>query len=130
RKRLSPLIYSIRTLSREPLLSLTLVALLGFGIAASTTIFTVIDQVFFAPLPYDDPARIVMLWETNPKFPVPAGSHIPAARDNFDAWRRDARNFEAIEAYQQASNNLTGNGNPEHVNVARCTAGFFSMLGV
>lgn len=130
RKRLSPLIYSIRTLSREPLLSLTLVALLGFGIAASTTIFTVMDQVLFAPLPYRDPARIVMLWETNPKFPEPAGSHIPAARDNFDAWRRDARSFEAIEAYQQASNNLTGLGNPEHLNVARCTAGFFSMLGV
>ncbi|HJU10015.1 MAG TPA: ABC transporter permease, partial [Candidatus Binataceae bacterium] len=130
RKRLSPLIYAIRTLSREPLLSLTLVALLGFGIAASTTIFTVMDQVLFAPLPYRDPARIAMLWETNPKFPEPAGSHIPAARDNFDAWRKDTRSFDAIEAYQQASNNLTGLGNPEHLNVAKCTAGFFSMLGV
>jgi putative ABC transport system permease protein len=130
RKRLSPLIYSIRTLSREPLLSLTLVALLGFGIAANTTIFTVMDQVLFTPLPYRDSGRILMLWETNPKFPEPAGSHIPAARDNFDAWRRETRNFEAIEAYQQASNNLTGLGNAEHLNVARCTAGFFSMLGV
>lgn len=130
RKRLSPLLYSIRSLSHEPLLSLTLVALLGFGIAASTTIFTVMDQVLLAPLPYRDPARIVMLWETNPKFPEPAGSHIPAARDNFDAWRRDTHSFEAIEAYQQASSNLTGLGSPEHLNVARCTAGFFSMLGV
>jgi predicted permease len=129
-KRLSPLIYSIRTLSREPLLSLTLVALLGFGIAASTTIFTVMDQVLFAPLPYRHPGRIVMLWETNPKFPEPAGSHIRVARDNFDAWRRDTRSFEAIEAYQQGSTNLTGLGNPEHLNVAKCTAGFFSMLGV
>ena len=130
RKSLSPLLYSIRTLSRERFLSLTLVALLGFGIAAGTTIFTVMDEVLFAPLPYRHPARIVMLWETNPKFPEPAGSHIPVARDNFDAWRRDTRSFEAIEAYQQASTNLTGLGNPEHLNVAKCTAGFFSMLGV
>jgi putative ABC transport system permease protein len=124
------LIYPIRTLSREPLFSVIVVLLLGFGIAANTTIFAVIDQVLLGSLPYRDPARVVMLWESNPNQPQPAGSHIPTSRDNFDAWRKESHSFEAMEAYQRTSFNLTGLHNPERLDVAKCTPGFFPMLGI
>jgi putative ABC transport system permease protein len=124
------LIYPMRTLSREPLFSVIVILLLGFGIAANATIFAVIDQVLLGSLPYRDPARVVMLWESNPNQPQPAGSHIPTSRDNFDAWRKESHSFEAMEAYQQTSFNLTGLRNPERLDVAKCTAGFFPMLGI
>src|SRR5882724_4531554 len=127
---LASLLRSVRTLAREPVFSLSTVLVLTLGIAANTTIFTVIDRILLSSLPYRDPARVVMLWESNPNQPQPAGSHIPAARDNFDSWRRDARSFEAIEAYQIATYNLTGLRDPERLNVARSTTGFFSLLGV
>jgi putative ABC transport system permease protein len=124
------LIYSIRTLSGEPLFAVIVVLLLGFGMAANATIFAVIDQVLVGSLPYRDPTRVVMLWESNPNQPQPAGSHIPTSRDNFDAWRKESHSFEAMEAYQQTSFNLTGLRNPERLDVAKCTSGFFSMLGI
>ena len=129
-KFLVSLLHSVRTLFREPVFSLAVILVLALGIAANTTIFTVIDQILLDSLPYRDPARVVMLWESNPNQPQPAGSHIPAARDNFDSWRKDTRSFEAIEAYQIATYNLTGLRDPERLNVARSTTGFFSLLGV
>jgi putative ABC transport system permease protein len=129
-ERLSPLFFAGRALCREPFFSLTVVVVLALGIAANTTIYTVVDQILLSSLPYRDPARVVMIWESNPNQPQPAGSHIPAARDNFDAWRSDSHSFQAIEAYQQSGYNLTGLRNPERVDVARSTAGFFPMLGV
>src|SRR5882672_7704491 len=129
-KFLGSLLHSVRTLSREPVFSLAVILVLALGIAANTTIFTVIDRILLNSLPYRDPARVVMLWESNPNQPQPAGSHIPAARDNFDSWRRDTRSFEAIEAYQLVTYNLTGLRDPEGLDVARSTTGFFNMLGV
>jgi putative ABC transport system permease protein len=129
-KVLFSLSYSIRTLLREPVFSLIVVLILALDVAANTTIFTVIDHVLLSPLPYRDPSRLVMLWESNHNQPQPAGSHIPAARDNFDSWRKDSHSFQALEAYQQTTYNLTGMRNPEHLDVARSTAGFFTLLGV
>jgi putative ABC transport system permease protein len=129
-KAFSPLFYAARSLSRERVFSLIVILVLTLGIAANTTIYTVIDQIILSSLPYRDPARVVMVWESNPNQPEPAGSHIPAARDNFDSWRKQCRSFEALEGYQQTSYNLTGLRNPEHLDVARTTAGFFRLLGV
>ncbi len=129
-KFLGSLFHSVRTLAREPVFSLVVVLVLGLGIAANTTIFTVIDRVLLSSLPFRDPARVVVLWESNPNQPQPAGSHIPAARDNFNSWQREARSFEAMEAYQRATYNLTGLHDPERLDVARSTAGFFFLLGV
>ena len=129
-KALSPLVYAARTLWREWFFSLIVVLILTLGIAANTTIYTLIDQIILSSLPYRDPDQIVMLWESNPNQPEPAGSHIPAARDNFAAWQKQAHSFTAIEGYQQVSYNLTGLRNPEHLDVARSTTGFFRLLGV
>jgi putative ABC transport system permease protein len=129
-KLIFSLSYSIRTLLREPVFSLIVVLILALGISANTTIFTVIDHVLLSPLPYRDPSRIVMLWESNSNQPQPAGSHIPAARDNFDSWRKASHSFQALEAYQQTTYNLTGLRNPEHLDGARSTAGFLGLLGV
>ncbi len=129
-KLFSSLLYAARALAREPVFSLIVVLVLALGIGANTTIFTVIDQILLSSLPYRDPASLVMLWESNPNQPQPAGSHIPTARDNFDSWSKENHSFEAMEAYQQVSYNLTGLRNPEQLDIARSTAGFFPLLGV
>src|SRR5580765_6387124 len=123
-KLVSSLLYVGRKLSREPVFSLIVILVLALGIGANTTILTVIDQILLSSLPYRDPAGLVILWESNPNQPQPAGSHIPTARDNFDSWKKESNSFEAMEAYQQASYNLTGLRNPERLDVARSTAGF------
>jgi putative ABC transport system permease protein len=129
-KLFASFLYAARTLVREPAFSLIVILVLALGIGANTTIFSVIDQILLNSLPYRDPAGLVILWESNPNQPQPAGSHIPTARDNFDSWKKESNSFEAMEAYQQASYNLTGLRNPERLDVARSTAGFFPLLGV
>src|SRR6266849_4375083 len=57
-KFLGSLFHSVRTLAREPVFSLVVVLVLGLGIAANTTIFTVIDRVLLSSLPFRDPARL------------------------------------------------------------------------
>jgi len=125
-----PLRYSVRALLREPTFALIVILVLALGIGATTTIFTVIDQVLLSALPYREADRLVMIWESNPAQPEPAGSHIPTARPNLDRWRRDNQSFAQIEAYRLGGFNLTGLPIPEHVDSAVSTSGLLSMFGV
>ncbi len=121
--------YSLRSLLRDPAFALIVILVLSLGIAVNTTIFSLIDQLVFNPLPYKDPSRLVMLWESNPSIGEPAGSRVPAAWSNFAEWRNQSQSFEAIEAFEVAGYNLTGLGTPEHLTAARATGGYFQMLG-
>jgi predicted permease len=56
--------YSIRQLRRNPLFSFLVISMLALGIAAPTTMFTVVKQVLLRDLPYGEPAGIVEIRET------------------------------------------------------------------
>jgi Flavivirus envelope glycoprotein M len=58
-----------RGLLRSPGFTFTAVATMALSIGAITTMFGVIEAVLLRPLPYHDPARLVMLW-----FAVPSRS--------------------------------------------------------
>src|SRR5580765_5173066 len=94
--------YSLRSLARDPVFTTVVILVLSLGIAANTAIFTVVDQVVLNPLPYRDPARLAMIWESNPSLGEPAGSRVPAAWSNFTEWRNQSHAFEAIEAFERA----------------------------
>ena len=71
-------------LRRSPLFTLTVVLTLALGIGANTAIFTVVNSVLLRPLPFDDPARLVAIWDTyQPNFPKLGVS--PA---EYDQWAR------------------------------------------
>lgn len=59
--------YALRALKRQP--SFTLIALLTLtltlGIGTNTAISSVIKAVLLNPLPYEDPERVLVLWEVN-----------------------------------------------------------------
>ena len=91
--------YALRTLARSPGYALTAVATLALGIGANTAIFSVIQAVLLAPLPYPDSGRLVAL------------EHNVSAPELSDL-RTRTRSFAALGGASPMTYDLTGVGEP------------------
>lgn len=117
--------FGARQLRRNPGFTVAAVLTLALGIGANTAIFSVVQGVMLAPLPFSQPDRLVAIWESHPHAP-----HVWISYPNFQDWRRDARSFEQMVAFAWQGSDVTSPGTPEHVNGMFMSAGFFSTLGV
>jgi putative ABC transport system permease protein len=118
--------YGVRTLAKNPVFSLVVIATLALGIGANVAIFSVIDAVLLEPLPYIHPGQLVFMSENEPKAGVSgAGMSWPA----YIQLRDHNRSFSAIAGLATHSLTLTGNGEPTEVSTVSVTADFFSLFG-
>src|SRR5215468_7220145 len=121
---LQDLRYGARMLVSNPGFTLMAVITLALGIGANTAIFSVVRAVLLKPLPYTDPERLVMVWESNAK----TGGEFDVRMSNFLAWRDDQQVFTQLAAFQYQDFNLSGGDSPERIQGAvlttrRCRAG-------
>lgn len=122
--------HALRALMRVPAFSVVFVLILALGIAANTTIFTLVDELLLHPFPYSNPEQLVMIWQSNPALGGITAKRVPATWVDFEAWRAQNHSFEAMEAFQvNVGYNLTGRSVPEHLTAARATPRLFQMLG-
>ncbi len=121
--------YAVRALSRSPALAVTAVTTLALGIGANAAIFSAVSAVVLHPLPFDEPDRLVMLWEENPEYHWYQQTAAPA---NMLDWRERVAAFQDVAAYSDFANDgtLTGAGEPRLLSAALVTGNFFSVLGV
>ncbi|MGH9395867.1 MAG: ABC transporter permease, partial [Terriglobia bacterium] len=122
---LQDLKFGLRMLARNPGFTAVAIITLALGIGANTAIFSVVEGVMLAPLPYAHPNRLLKVYESNPHFIKMSISYL-----NFKDWQRDARSFESMAAYRWQDFNLASPGTPAHVNGKTVSGGFFSTLGV
>jgi hypothetical protein len=115
---LSDLRLALRSLRKTP--GFTLVAVLTFGlcVGANSAIFSLVNSVLLRPLPYHDPAKLVLVWESAPFFGV---QDSPVAPASYFDWKVRARSFVEMGALEDASYRLTGDGEPEVVHGAPLT---------
>jgi len=118
--------WALRGLRRRPMFTSVVVATLALGIGANSAIFTLVSADFRAPLPYRDPGRLVLLWETQPQ----SQGETTVAPGNYFAWNEHARSFAAVAAYNVDVADLSGEGPAERVAASVVTPDFFSVLGV
>lgn len=121
--------YSLRSLRRSPALATTCVLVLALGIGANAAIFSAVKAVLLDPLPYNDPGRLVALFEAGV---VKGDVHDEPAPANFYDWQRESESVEDIAAYGGISGNLSGLSGrlPEHVQGVFCSSNLFRTLGV
>jgi predicted permease len=117
--------FGLRMLRKNPGFTTVAVLTLALGIGANTAIFSVVNGVLLAPLPYRQPDRLVAVWETDPRFPL-----VGASYPNFLDRQREARSFEQMAALAQQAYDLAAPGSPEHIDGEEVSAGLFSTLGV
>jgi hypothetical protein len=105
--------HAARLLHRAPGFTTVSVLTLGLGIGACAAIFTVVYSVLLAPLPYDDPERLVQVWQVNPK-----GGGSQFSDPNFADLRDQARSFAALAQYSEARSPVAGLRVPLRARVA------------
>jgi len=117
--------YGLRVLMSKPGFTAIALITLALGIGANTAIFTVVNAVLWQRLPYQDPERLVIVWETIPKIGLTENTPAPF---NYTAWREQSQVFEQLAAWQIQLANLTGAGEPEQLPGQRVSASFFPLL--
>lgn len=122
---LTDLRYSVRAMLRTPAFTGIAVLTLALGIGANTAIFGVVRYVLLRPLPFPEPERIVELNETRTGRDVQASF----AHANFWDVRDMNRTLASVGAITWNSMTLGGAADPERVNVAYVSVGFFETLG-
>ncbi len=117
--------HALRALTRTPGVTVATSLLLALGVAATTTLFAFVDAVLLRPLPYDQPDRLVMMWESNVALDRLRAGPSPA---NVIDWvaRNDA--FDAITASMTVSATLRGGDGGTPVTGVHVTSGFFDVF--
>jgi predicted permease len=115
---------ALRALVRAPGITLGMALLLGLGVAATTTLFAFVDAVLLRPLTYDQPDRLVMIWESNVDQDRLREGPSPG---NVLDWvaRNDA--FDAITAMMTVSATLRARDGGTPVTGVHVTRGFFDV---
>jgi len=115
--------YAFRQLRKSPGFTAIAVLTLALGIAATTAIFSVVYGVLLRPLPYNDPNRIVSIFEVTPK-----GTWNRLADPNFDDFRDQSRSFEAIAKYRAYTRSVSGGSQPSLSRVGHVSSDFFKVF--
>lgn len=121
--------YSFRSLIKTPAFTAVAIVVLALAIGANTAIFTVVNAVLIRALPYPNSDRLVMLWETNPRFQIGIDT-LPVTPGTFMDWREQGSVFEHVSALGAGRFNLSGSGEPERISGATVSANFFRLMGI
>ena len=131
--------YALRSFGKSRGFTVAALLALALGIGANAAIFSVVYTVLFRPLPYPDPGKLVMVWQTrsdldpsqfpNPKMAAALFNHWLPDNTVFERWRERGRSFERIAGFRWEVATLTGAGEPERPVGLLVTPQFFDVIG-
>ena len=116
--------FGARMLARTPGVTVAIILTLSLAIGANTAIFTVTNALLLRPFPYRNPGKLVTIVakDNNKEF----GINLL----RYETVRDENRSFESVAVWNSDNLNLTGNGEPIQVPVARVSPSFFTLLGI
>lgn len=117
--------FALRTLARRPMITAIAVASLVAGLAATTTVFTLLNAVAYRALPVRSPAELGLVLEQRPR-----GLNHNFSYQDFLDFRGAQRAFTDLVAYANAQVALRRGDGSELVGGELVTGGFFDLLGI
>lgn len=118
--------FALRTLRRSPGFTLVFVVTLALGVGSNVAMWSVADAVLYRDLPYEDPDRLQVIWQSSPDVDIGPIS-LPTLRD------LDERNrvFEAMGIFLPRLKNLDGNGGePERLQGGLVSGNLLEIMGI
>ena len=119
--------HALRLLVKNPLFALVGILTLALGIGATTAVFTLVNALLIKPLPYQDPARLVLLFE---HFRDQHLDAIPVSPPEFLDYQAQLKSFDKLAAFTTGTYNLAEGEIPERIFGATVSADLFPLLGV
>ena len=114
-----------RTAARARFVSVLAIVAFALGIGVTTAVFSIFNGALLAPLPYPEPERLVIVYDTQP-----ACATCPASFPKYHDWRERNQVFSAIGGLSGGSFVLTGQGDPVRARAARSTASLVDVFGL
>jgi hypothetical protein len=102
--------FAARLLRKQPGFAAAIVLTLGLGIAANTTVFTIVNGALLRGLPFEDAERIVSLGVRNLGNGESQGSGL--SYPDLQDWRTAKRTFEGIGAAAERGVDVSDNDRP------------------
>jgi predicted permease len=123
--------YALRGLRRSPGFAIVAVLTLALGIGANTAIFTVVNAVFFHPIPVHDPGKMVELFTASQNKIFGFNNNLfPLSFPNAGDIQRRVQSFSGVTVFIGAPVSLTINGQPDQYFADLASGNFFDVLGV
>ena len=117
--------YAFRGLGRNPGFAAAAILTLALGIGANTAIFSALYAVILRPLPFQEPDRLVKIYQQHPRWnSIEGGSW-----EQYLRWRSESKTLDDIAAYRMQTHELVGQGDPARLWSLQVSANFFPMLG-
>lgn len=117
--------YAFRQLRKNSGFAFTAILVLAMGVASGVAIFAFVDAALLKPLPYRDPTRLVVLYES-----VSLGPRFHLSYLDYLDWKRLNSVFSSTNAYDDTLFELKTASSMEEAHGASVGDGFFRTLGV
>jgi putative ABC transport system permease protein len=123
--------YTLRTLRRDRAFALIAILILALGIGANIAVFSVVNTILLRPLPFRDSQQLTWFAGSHGQGPL---SGITYNVGVYEEFRRHNQSFQEVSAFQpfwgSSEYNMTGHGEPQHVQAVMVADNFFRTLGV
>ncbi len=117
--------FAARSFARSPRFAVPAILALALGIGATSATFSVVRGVILRPLPYSNPERIVVVWESNAR-----RNRNVIADANFVEWRERHRSFTHLAMAGPTRLSVMLGGQAEEIVGKVASADLFPVLGV
>jgi predicted permease len=117
--------FGLRSLTKRPGFTAVVVFTLAVGIAANTSVFSVVNAVLLTPLPYPEPERVVTMWSAYDS-PARRGSMSIPDLEDIEA----LASLESVVGYDSDEAAWTGSGDAELLASSRVSGGLLDVFGL